>query len=412
MYDAVLIAPHYNYDDKGRPLPPPDDAAYQDLSTIIPLGLVHLAQYLHDSGFKVRLVHLPQEISTLRRLGLPVDCLEDAAAKVLSHYPARVCALQAHFYLYSGGAVHVAGVYRRLFPDSTILAGGYMATACWKEFLAAAPAIDGVVLGEGELALRRVVEAAHTHGHGLPAIDGLARRRAGGGAVYAPPRADSMLDLAEMPIIDPTAAPFANLTWPQRSYMNISRGVCPETCAYCVANSRAINPRRFGTMAIDRILAQLARYQEKGIRGVFLGENHFLNLPFMMELIEEIIRADFDLYFELETHPVVFSDRRLLSRMIAAGFLRYTMGCESGSNRLLQRMGRRANTDQVMASVQQVADAGGLVITSWICNLPGETARGFRGHPRHAGTRGERRRIRVLDRKPARPARQPLASRP
>jgi radical SAM superfamily enzyme YgiQ (UPF0313 family) len=376
MYDAVLIASHYTYDD-GRPRPSPDDAAFQDLSAIIPLGLVHLAQHLHDSGFNVRLVHLPQEIHTLYRLGLSAERLAEAVATVLARYPARVCALQAHFYLYTGGALHIADVYRRLFPESTILVGGYMATACWREFLSAAPAVDGVVLGEGEATLRRLVEAAPFRDRRLPAIDGLARRKADGTLVGRPVRMEDLLDLTQMPVIDPAAPPFKHLVWPPRSYINISRGVCPETCAYCVANSRTINARPFGTMAIDRILAQLARYQEAGIRGVFLGENHFLDLDFMQALIAEIIRADFDLYFELETHPLVFKDRHLLDKMIAAGFLRYTMGCESGSDRLLRRMGRHASTDQIMASVRQVAAAGGLVITSWICNLPGETEADF-----------------------------------
>ena len=64
MYDAVLIAPHYNYDDDGRPLPPPDDTAFQDLSMVVPMGITHLAQFLHDSGFNVRVIHLPQALYT------------------------------------------------------------------------------------------------------------------------------------------------------------------------------------------------------------------------------------------------------------------------------------------------------------------------------------------------------------
>ena len=126
-------------------------------------------------------------------------------------------------------------------------------------------------------------------------------------------------------------------------------------------------------MLIERILAQLKLFQQTGIRGLFLGENHFLNTDFLTALIEAIIHADLDLYFELETHPTIFADRDLLRRMIAAGFLRFTMGCETGSDRLLRHMGRRSNTRQIMAGVEQLAEAGGLVTTSWIANLPGET---------------------------------------
>ncbi|MDJ0990725.1 MAG: radical SAM protein [Desulfobacterales bacterium] len=374
MYDAVLIAPHYNYDDNGRPLPPPDDTAFQDLSMVVPMGITHLAQFLHDSGFNVRVIHLPQALYTLRQLGLPVERMENPVETILKQYPARVCGLQAHFYLYAGGAVHVAGIYRRLFPESTILVGGYMATACWQAFLKASAAIDGVVLGEGEIGLRKVVEASPSAGPvPLRGIDGIASRGADGAFHFNPPRREALLAITDMPIIDPGAAPFKDLLWSQRAYLNISRGRCPEGCAYCVANNRTINVRPFQTMLIERILAQLKLFQQTGIRGIFLGENHFLNTDFLTALIEAIIHADLDLYFELETHPTIFADRDLLRRMIAAGFLRFTMGCETGSDRLLRHMGRRSNTRQIMAGVEQLAEAGGLVTTSWIANLPGET---------------------------------------
>jgi len=82
--------------------------------------------------------------------------------------------------------------------------------------------------------------------------------------------------------------------------------------------------------------------------------------------------------FELETHPAFFADNGLLRKMIEAGFHRYTMGCESGSDALSKRMGRRSNRRQMMDSVKKIANAGGLVVSSWICNLPGETAADFR----------------------------------
>ena len=158
MYDAVLISPHYHYAEDGRPIPTMESARHQDLSSILPLGLLYVAQHLHDGGFDLRVVHLPQEIRALARLGLDVQQLEDPIGAILGNYPARVCGIQAHFYLYCGGAVRVAEMYRRLFPEATIVLGGYMATAFWPQFLEASPAIDGVVLGEGEQTFRSIVE--------------------------------------------------------------------------------------------------------------------------------------------------------------------------------------------------------------------------------------------------------------
>ena len=379
MNDIVLISPHYHYDKDGKPLPRPEDACYQDLSMVIPLGLIHLAQALHDKGFTVQVVHLPHEFHNLRRFGIDPDGVAHPVEAILKRYPARVCGIQSHFYLYCGGALRVSGIYKTLFPDSTLVVGGYMATACWKQFLEAAPGIDGVVLGEGEKTLQTIMEKNQEQGpRALYTIDGVASRDPRGALVYNPPRPDGLLQLEAMPVIRPEAKPFRNLSWPRRSFLNISRGLCPEQCAYCVANNRGINPRGFRTMQIDHIINQLRVYQAYGIESVFLGENHFLDIAFMTELIDRIIREDLSMTFELETHPAFFADNGLLGKMIDAGFHRYTMGCESGSDALLKRMGRRSNRRQMMDSVKKIAKAGGLVVSSWICNLPGETAADFR----------------------------------
>ena len=379
MYDAILISPHYDYHrHDGQAIPNPDDPDKQNLSMIIPLGILHLAQHLYDIGYNIRVVHLPHEYSALQRVGIDIRQIDNPVESILKNYPARVCGIQTHFYLYCGGAVRVAEIYKELFPDSTVLLGGYMATAFWKEFLGASSAIDGIVLGEGERTLHHILERSTTPLNcELHTVEGLACRKTNGDFNYHPNQARNLLDIDEMPVIDPDAPPFTNLLWPKRTYMNLSRGLCPEPCAYCVGNNRSINPRSFQTIRIDRILKQLAIYGQKGFQGVFFGENHFLDMAFMHDLLDAIIRSNFDLYFELETHPVIFTDRRLLTKMIEAGFLRYTMGCESGADFLLKRIGRRSSARQIMESVKQISGAGGLVVTSWICNLPGETESDF-----------------------------------
>ena len=378
MYDAILISPHYDYDSDGTMLPPQDSADHEDLSTIIPLGLIHVAQYLHDSGFKVRVVHIPHLMASMNRFGLNEDQLDHPVEKILRKFPAHVCGVQAHFYLYGGGAVFISNLYKRLFPDCKIFLGGYMATACWQEFLTESKNIDGVILGDGEKTFRNILEKSAVSKAGdLNDVDGLAFRGPTGNIIYNPPAASCQLHLDEIPIISPAAQPFENISWQKRHFINISRGLCPEMCAYCVGNNKDINVRNYQTVTIDKILEQLRVYRDYGMRGIFLGENHFINTSFMTELIENIINENLDLYFELETHPVVFENAKLLEKMIQAGFLRYTMGCESGSDSLLKRMGRKSNSRQILDSVKQIAERGGMAVTSWISNLPGETAAEF-----------------------------------
>jgi len=374
MYDAILISTHYSYSNDGIAIPHQNAEDYEDLSMIIPLGIIHIAQYLHDCGFKVRVVHIPHEMHYIRRFGINENQVKNSVEMILKNYPAHVCGIQVHWYLYCGGALFISNLYKKLFPDSKIFLGGYMATAYWKEFLNSSKEIDGIILGEGEKSFKKILEKSLTlKDFDLNDVNGVAFRDGNDNYIYNPLRKDSVLELDEIPIIHPDSPPFKNIFWQKRHFINISRGLCPEKCAYCVGNNKDINTRAYQTLKIDKILEQLRVYQEKGFNDIFLGENHFLNISFMMELIENIIRENLALYFELETHPVIFENKELLEKMIKAKFFRYTMGCESGSNSLLKRIGRRSNSRQIIDSVKRIAERGGIVLTSWISNLPGET---------------------------------------
>ena len=378
MYDAVLISTHYNYGSDGTMIPRQNAENYEDLSMIIPLGIIHTAQYLYDCGFRVRVLHIPHEMHSLRRFGINEDQIENSVEKILRRYQAHVCGIQAHWYLYCGGAVFVSNLYRKLFPDSKIFLGGYMATACRRDFLKISKDIDGVILGEGEKTFEEILKTVLiSKDCNLSAVNGIAFRDDNDNVVYNPLRKDSFLKLDEIPIIHPDSPPFKNIFWQKRHFINISRGLCPEKCAYCVGNNKDINNRPFQTLKIDKILEQIRVYQEYGFQELFLGENHFLNMSFMMELLENIIRENSALHFELETHPVLFNNAGLLDNMIQAGFLKYTMGCESGADSLLKRMGRNSNSRQIIESVKGIAERGGIVLTSWISNLPGETQSEF-----------------------------------
>ena len=91
-----------------------------------------------------------KEASAIERVGAYLTEVKNSVEKILKNYPAHVCGIQVHWYLYCGGAVHIANLYKKLFPDSKIFLGGYMATAFWREFLNSSKDIDGVILGEGE----------------------------------------------------------------------------------------------------------------------------------------------------------------------------------------------------------------------------------------------------------------------
>ena len=86
MYDAILISTHYDYGSDGTMIPAQNDEDYYDLSHIIPLGIIHIAQYLHDCGFNARVVHIPHEMHSLRRFGMDEDGLKKHVEKILRRF--------------------------------------------------------------------------------------------------------------------------------------------------------------------------------------------------------------------------------------------------------------------------------------------------------------------------------------
>ena len=86
MYDAILISTHNNYNYDGTPILPLNKEDYVDLSMIVPLGIVYIAQYLHDSGFNVRVVHIPHEMQYLRRFDIVEDQITHSIERILEFY--------------------------------------------------------------------------------------------------------------------------------------------------------------------------------------------------------------------------------------------------------------------------------------------------------------------------------------
>lgn len=361
-WDALLLAPHQNYNPDGSPR-----HAALDLSGVVPVGLRCIAQYLHGRGLTTRLLHLDRQEQLQERRGEPWDL--DA---LLARHPATFVAIQCHWTLYIGGAVALARRYRRLHPGARIYLGGQCAAAMAPELLEHCPALDGVIQGEGEVPCEHLCRAA-LKGRDPTAISGAWHRLPDGTIHHAPPDADCLLPLAELPLEDPAAPPFEDLPWAPRVAATISRGRCPSPCVFCVGNQADFYPREAEVRPVAQVMEQLRLYLEHGVEEVLLGDLEFLSPGYMEELTAALGEARLPLSLQLETHPSLLLLPGMARRLVQAGVLRYALGAESGSDELLCRAGRRFRAEQVVRSVAEVTAAGGLAGTSWIVGLPGES---------------------------------------
>ncbi|MDD5255115.1 MAG: radical SAM protein [Candidatus Omnitrophica bacterium] len=149
-----------------------------------------------------------------------------------------------------------------------------------------------------------------------------------------------------------------------------SRG-CPFRCIFCL-NSLRQSPVRFHSA--ERVLDEVRRLKtDYGIEAiVFLDENLLVNKP----RLEKICRAMTDEKLNIlwccgaSAH---FIDRRTATMIKEAGCRLVAFGIESGSQRILDVLGKTTTVEQNKEAIRVCKEAGLLVHASFMLGNPGET---------------------------------------
>jgi radical SAM superfamily enzyme YgiQ (UPF0313 family) len=150
---------------------------------------------------------------------------------------------------------------------------------------------------------------------------------------------------------------------------------CPFNCSFCSETLYWGNYRKKNTTQLVeefKRLYQLHSYQ------LFLLTDSLLN-PTITELAREIINSGFSFYWDgyLRADPPVRSvDNTLLWRR--GGFYRAKLGLESGSPKVLQKMGKKISIPHVKEAIYALAYAGIKTTTAWMVGHPGESEEDFR----------------------------------
>ena len=222
------------------------------------------------------------------------------------------------------------------------------------------PALDLVVLGEGEETACELVYAAEGHGAGTPLalghIAGLAWRDDQGMARESP-RRQPLADLDSLPVPLRT-----NLVWPddvQPGFYQApitSRG-CPYQCIYCAAP--CLDQHRVRFHSVGRVVEEIAALRrDHAVDYLFFHDSVFtLNRRRTIDLCQEVIERGLVTPFSCQTR-VDHLDLELLLQLRSAGCQHILLGIESGSEESLRRMRKQVTLDTVRQAVRQVKEAG------------------------------------------------------
>ncbi len=149
---------------------------------------------------------------------------------------------------------------------------------------------------------------------------------------------------------------------------------CPFQCAFCSESFFWGKYRKKSTTRIVEELTQL--YKQHGCR-LFLMCDSLLN-PVANGLAEALANSELSLYWDgylRADKPVTKPDNTFKWRQ--GGFYRARLGLESGSDRLLQVMGKGITAQQIREALSSLAQAGIKTTTYWVIGYPGETEEDF-----------------------------------
>ena len=240
----------------------------------------------------------------------------------------------------------------RLFPGVTKVVGGYHPTAVPEDFTSRDVPVDAVIRGEGEVALRALLEGAA--GSDAPVVDG-------------PP-----LDLCE-------ERPLRYDLYPYRTSdlcLALSRG-CPFTCSFCVQSDEF--PNGYRRLDLDQIHEKLRRAAAHlPLRRIMFVDPFFgVQRKHTLELLELLTREFSHLQFWAETR--IDCVRAEWLEKLAGLQLDLHFGVESLAPDTIRLMNKARDPSAYIASFEETLELCQrwqvLARCGFIMNYPGEVPR-------------------------------------
>jgi len=266
-------------------------------------------------------------------------------------------------------ALDLAGLVRNVNPECMVILGGAHATFRYAQILLNGPPVDCVVLGEGEATFLEIVRHC-TEGRSWRDVSGIAYL-SDGKIVGTPPRAP-LIQLDELPLsacyLEQSVGVDMLL---QLEFILTSRG-CPSACHFC--SSPKFWQRKVRFRSPERIVEEMMLIRAKyGLIYYSLRDDTFTadrarTIEFCRLLIERRVHVLWNCQSRVNA-----LDEELLVWMKRAGCECIQLGVESGSPRILSRLGKTITPEQVEHAAGLIRHVGINLSIYLITDIPDET---------------------------------------
>lgn len=260
----------------------------------------------------------------------------------------------------------VARLVKQASPSTYLVAGGPEVGPIAEKVLAAQPALDAVVRGEGEFAFADLLYSLLREGE-VGAVPGVSARV--DGKILSAPDRDPVAELDRIP------SPFARraVATDGSAYIETYRG-CPYRCAYCFEGKGSTRIRSFGW---DRIAADIEVVASTpGMRSFSFIDPMFNLTPERLEGLSNLLAPHAARGVRLHTIEVDIErvDGEQAALLVRAGVASVETGPQTVGATALGVCGRTLDRDRFRAGVEACRSAGISVECDLIIGLPGDTS--------------------------------------
>lgn len=313
--------------------------------------------------------------SCLRSSGFPVTVYEVSTTESLNDEE-ELLASGYNMVGFSTSCINMADVLemaRRLKlrnPQTHIVLGGHMATFWGEKILTQYSAVDSIAYGEGELT---IVELAETlqRGGSLARIQSLIYRD-GSGVVVRNEVRPLIEDLDTLPLADRDQLELHDHSF-QYLRISSSRG-CLGRCGFCSSFVGRCQPGpawrgRSPKLVVDEIEGLVKKYDFHTydfVDSTFedpgrVGKRRIGTIA--QEIVDRGLEIFYNCCFRAENWNDTTEDRELLDLLIRSGLEKVNIGFESGNQRSLTILNKRASIEDNQHALRLLADFPDIYIT-------------------------------------------------
>ncbi|WP_232362706.1 B12-binding domain-containing radical SAM protein [Desulfosudis oleivorans] len=363
------------------------DVKIIDTMVVPPMGIASLAAYVRDmvdvalldcvaEGYR-------QKVSVARhiaRVGLSDD---EILARVRAYRPDMVglsCIFSNQFACVKDLSRKIR---EKVDPDMVIVTGGTHPSFLPEQTLSEAD-VDYVVLGEGELGLKQIIET-HNSGGRIEDIDGVAFRTENG--VQVTPRTTWIEDLDTLPFPARDLLPMETyfeakvpmaLHWRKvRNTPIVSSRGCPFKCPFC--SSWRHWGQRFRKRSAENVLAEIthlkSRYNIQELK--WQDDNLTADRNRAKAIFQGMIDRGLVMPWNTPNGIALWTlDGEMLDLMKKSGCFEITLAVESGDPETFRRFVKKPFTLDQAAKVARMARERRITTVAYfILGFPGETVR-------------------------------------